>query len=208
MGKSKRADRRTGKHKEGSYLESPGPKPAPKGGKVSPTVAKARAARKQLALKTERAKLVASLALSPGESMGGGEARMVLLATCQLVEEAGLPLGDTPKSLRELNACYDRAAVLFRSTRLTIKRMYESYVESGGVRYEIADTSKRGRGSDEVDNASLYNISPEQAEAIESFITFSNSSEGAAKVILFTFLFFCACMCTFLIFFYAVGHHR
>jgi len=46
--------------------------------------------------------------------MGGGEARMVLLATCQLVEEAGLPLGDTPKSLRELNACYDRVPVANR----------------------------------------------------------------------------------------------
>jgi len=187
MGKNKREDRRSGRHKKGSYLKSPGPKTTRKGQQVSPTIAKARAGGKQKARKTNHAKLVATLALSPGESMSGDGARMVLLATCQLVEEANLPIGDTQKSLRELNACYDRAAVIFRSTRATIKRLYESFVESGGAHYDIADTSKRGRGSDTVDNDSLYNISPEQAEGIKAFITFSNSSQGAAKVRIFPF---------------------
>ena len=44
--------------------------------------------------KKENAKFIAALALERGESMDGGGARMILLATCQLNEEAGLTFGD------------------------------------------------------------------------------------------------------------------
>jgi len=101
-------------------------------------VASARAAGQKSAWKRENARFIAALALERGESMDSGGARMVLLATCQLVEEAGFPLGDDAESCRELNACFDRAATLFHSSRATIKRLYESFVESDGAYYTIA----------------------------------------------------------------------
>ena len=60
--------------------------------------------------------------------------------------------------------------------------LFLSHFETDGETYEIADTSKRGRGSDSVDKASLYKVAPEQAAAISAFNKFANSSEGAAKV--------------------------
>lgn len=82
--------------------------------------------------------------------MDGGGARMVLLATCQLIEEADLPFGDDAESRRKLNACFDRAAEQFHSTRPTIKRLYESMVESAGAYYSIADTNPRLESGEDV----------------------------------------------------------
>ena len=98
IGKNKRSDPRTGDHKKGSYKKKSGPKATSKGGKVSKVVASARAANKKSTWKKENAKFIAALALERGESMDGGGARMVLLATCQLIEEAGLPFGDDAES--------------------------------------------------------------------------------------------------------------
>jgi hypothetical protein len=60
--------------------------------------------------------------------------------------------------------------------------LFDSFVESDGVTFDIADTSKRGRGSDSVDKQSLYKVKPEQAAAIKAFIAYANSSKGASKV--------------------------
>jgi hypothetical protein len=123
MAKNKRTDRRTGDHKKGSSAKKPGPKITSKGKQRSKRVALGIAAGKNLAQKKNNAHFMAALALARGESMDAGLARGALLVTCQLFEEANLPFGDDAKSRSELNACFERAAVLFRSTRSTIKRL-------------------------------------------------------------------------------------
>jgi len=121
MAVSNRDDRRSGDHKKGSFKKKSGPKTTSKGKQVSPEVAKTRAAGLKSKWKRDNAKFMAALALERGESLSGAGARMVLLATCHLIQEADLPFGDDAESQHKLNACFDRAAELFHSTRPTIK---------------------------------------------------------------------------------------
>jgi hypothetical protein len=128
-------------------------------------------------------KLIASLALEPGESMNAGEARMALYTTLQVIDEApNLKFNTDDEKVQGLHACFERAAELTGSSPLTLKRLFWSHFESDGDTYDVTDSSKRGRGSHTVDNSSLYKVKPEQTAAISAFIKFANSSQGAAKV--------------------------
>jgi len=182
MAVSKRKDRREGKHGQGSYKKKSGPKKTPKGKQDYAAKWQRKCALETANWKLKIPKLIASLALSSGESMDGGEARMALRVTCQVIEEANLKFDPASGKIPGLHACYERAATLTGSTPSTLKRLFDSLLESDGATYKISDTSKRGRGSDSVDKASLYKINPGQVEAIKAFIAYSNSSKGAAKV--------------------------
>ena len=115
--------------------------------------------------------------------MNAGEARMALYTTLQVIDEApDLKFDGAGEKVQGLHACFERAAELTGSSPLTLKRLFWSHFKTDGDTYDVADTSKRGRGSDSVDNASLYKVKPEQTAAISAFIKFANSSQGAAKV--------------------------
>ena len=90
MALSKRKDRREGKHGQGSYKKKSGPKKTPKGKQDYAAKWQRKCALETANWKLKIPKLIASLALSGGESMDGGEARMALRVTCQVIEEADL----------------------------------------------------------------------------------------------------------------------
>ena len=110
-------------------------------------------------------------------------ARMALYTTLKVIEEAqGLRFDVAGEKVQGLHACFERAAELTGSSPPSLKSLFWSHFETDGGTYEVADISKRGRGSDSVDKVSICKVKPEQAAAISAFIKFANSSEGAAKV--------------------------
>lgn len=128
-------------------------------------------------------KLIASLALECGESMNAGMARMALYTTLQVIDEAqDLKFDGAGEKVQGLHTCFERAAKLTGSSPLTLKRLFWSHFKTDGDTYDVADTSKRGRGSDSGDNATLYKAKPDQTAAISAFNKFANSSQGAVKV--------------------------
>ena len=115
--------------------------------------------------------------------MNAGDARIALHTTLQVIDEApNLKFDKGGQKVERLYACFERAAELTGSTPLTLKRLFWSHFKTDGDTYDVADTSKRGRGSDSVDIASLYKVRPDQTAAISAFVKFANSSQGAAKV--------------------------
>ena len=71
---------------------------------------------------------------------------------------------------------------LSRQFLFNANQLFWSHFKTDGDTNDVADRSKRGRGSDSVDNASLYEVRPNRIAAISAFIKFANSSQGAAKV--------------------------
>ena len=115
--------------------------------------------------------------------MNAEDARIELHTTLQVIDEApNLKFDQDDQKVEGLYACFERAAELTGSSPLTLKRLFWSHFKTDGDTYDVADTSKRGRGSDSVDNASLYKVRPDQTAAISAFVKFANSSQGAAKV--------------------------
>ena len=183
MGKNKRDERRRGKHGAGTYKRKSGPKKKHPGAPLVPSKRQKNCASDKAAWKRKIPKLIASLALERGESMDEGAARMALYTTLKVIEEAqDLRFDVEGEKVQGLHACFERAAELTGSSPPSLKKLFWSHFDTDGSTYEVSDTSKRGRGSDSVDKASLYKVKPEQAAAISAFITFANSSEGAAKV--------------------------
>ena len=183
MGKNARKERRDGQHGPGSWKRKSGPKAQSPGKSMSPANKRSRDALDTINWKRKIPKLIASLALERGESMNAGEARMALYTTLQVIDEApDLKFDGAGEKVQGLHACFERAAELTGSSALTLKRLFWSHFKTDSDTYDVTDTSKRGRGSDSVDNASLYKVKPEQTAAISAFIKFANSSQGAAKV--------------------------
>ena len=165
-------------------MKKRGPKGKAPGKAMSPGKLQKLRALEEAHWKRKIPKLIASLALERGESMDAGEARMALYTTLQVIDEApDLKFDGSGDKVQGLHACFERAAELTGSSPLTLKRLFWSHFKTDGDTYEIADTSKRGNGSDSVDKATLYKVKPEQSAAISAFIKFSNSSQGSAKVI-------------------------
>ena len=182
MGKSRKKDARGAKHGKGSYIPKTGRPKKLSGKTVSPIKAHpAEAIEKRLAQQKTR-KLVAALALSSGESMDAGMARMALIVTLNLVDEADLTVTSRDKKVAGLHAVLSRAAALCSSTVGTVTNLFWSYLESDGASFNISDNSSRGRGSKTVDRASLYRVNEVQTKAIMGFIDYRHSATGAGKV--------------------------
>jgi hypothetical protein len=99
MGKNKRLHAQIGsKHTAGSHIKKVGRKKGHQGKQASPK-SKSSTAR-NAATKSERfnSKLIAALALRRGEAMGPGEARMCLIVTMRLFEEADLKVDANRKT--------------------------------------------------------------------------------------------------------------
>ncbi len=182
MGKNQRKDRREGKHETGSWMKKRGPKGKAPGKAMSPGKLQKLRALEEAHWKRKIPKLIASLALERGESMDAGEARMALYTTLQVIDEApDLKFDGSGDKVQGLHACFERAAELTGSSPLTLKRLFWSHFKTDGDTYEIADTSKRGNGSDSVDKATLYKVKPEQSAAISAFIKFSAGPRRTAR---------------------------
>ncbi len=64
---------------------------------------------------------IAALALRPGKSIDGGEARMALLVTLQVIDEADLRFDADAERIQGLLACLVRASDLTSRTPMTPK---------------------------------------------------------------------------------------
>lgn len=144
MGKNQKNDRRGTKHKPGSYVKKVGPKRARGGNVISPVMLQKSAALNKANWTKKVSKLIACLVLQSGESMDGGEARLALRVTLQVIDEANLKFDTDAEKVQGLHACFVRASKLTGSTPATLKRLFDSFVESDGATYTISDTSTRG----------------------------------------------------------------
>ena len=89
--------------------------------------------------------------------MNAGDARIELHTTLQVIDEApNLKFDQDDQKVEGLHACFERAAELTGSSPLSLKRLFWSHFKTDGDTYDVADRSKRGRGLDSFDNASLY----------------------------------------------------
>ncbi len=82
--------------------------------------------------------------------MDGGEARIALHVTLQVIDEAELIFETDAERVQGLHACFVRASELTGSSPATLKALFDPLVDIDGAIYTVSDTSKRGRGSDEV----------------------------------------------------------
>ena len=161
MAKNRRKPGLDTKHIRGSYKKKSGPKPSSPGKRAHKRRKHLLGASQFASWKSKIPKLIASLALERGESMDAGEARMALYTTLTVIEEAqDLKFDVAGEKVQGLHACFERAAELTGSSALTLKRLFWSHFDTDGSTYDVADTSKRGRGSDSVDKASLYKVKP------------------------------------------------
>ena len=174
MGVNHKKDGRGGKHKKGSFKKKSGPK-SKRGGDADSPAKLQKLEQGQLESKNPQAHRF-SCPTSWGIH-GRGEARIALRVTLQVIDEADLKFDTDAERVQGLHACFVRASELTGSSPATLKSLFNSLFESDGATYAISDTSKRGRGSDEVDKSSLYKVKPEQVAAIRAFIKFSNSSQ-------------------------------
>ena len=163
MAKNRRNDAYKGDHSKVSY-------PAKKGRPLKPNgkqVSKSQTQRIEASEKAEKlkrnAKLVAALALTSGESMDVGMARMALIVTLRLVDEAKLEIDGKSRTVKGLHQVLKRAAELTSSSYKRICDLFWSFIESAGESFDVTDNSKRGSGSDKVDRAKLYKIGEDQS---------------------------------------------
>jgi hypothetical protein len=182
MAKNRRNDAYKGDHSKVSY-------PAKKGRPLKPNgkqVSKSQTQRIEASEKAEKlkrnAKLVAALALTSGESMDVGMARMALIVTLRLVDEAKLEIDGKSRTVKGLHQVLKRAAELTSSSYKRICDLFWSFIESAGESFDVTDNSKRGSGSDKVDRAKLYKIGEDQSAAIKLFVEYRNSAKGKGKV--------------------------
>ena len=183
MGKNKSIYAQKGaKHTAGFYIKKAGRKKRPEGKQPSPTSKASKAKRAESVSAKFNAKLIAALALRRGEAMGPGEARMCLIVTMRLFEEAELKVDANRKTVAGLRSVLVRAAQLCGSSLEVVSRLFWSYVESNGETFDITDTSSRGNGSSKVDKATLYRINEAKTAKIKEFVEYRNSATGQGKV--------------------------
>ena len=119
MGKSKKNDRRGTNHKTGSWVKKLGPKRKSGGNVSSPGQLQKVAAMNKAHWTQKVTKLIAALALQPGHSMDGGEARIALRVTLQVIDEADLRFNADAERVQGLLACFVRASDLTSRTPMT-----------------------------------------------------------------------------------------
>ncbi len=90
MAVNKKKDRRGVQHTKGSFIKKSGPKPKRAGKACSPAKLQQQCAWNKALWKIKIPQLIATLALQTGESMDGGEARIALRVTLQVIDEAEL----------------------------------------------------------------------------------------------------------------------
>jgi hypothetical protein len=88
MAKNGRKDARQGKHGMGSWKKKSGPKAKRHGKTMSAAKLRSQNGLEEARWKRKIPKLIASLALVPGQSMDSGAARMALYTTLKVIEEA------------------------------------------------------------------------------------------------------------------------
>jgi hypothetical protein len=159
-----------------------GRKKGPQGKQASPKSRVCTAMHAAAKSKKFNAKLIAALALRRGEAMGPGEARMCLIVTMRLFEEADLKVDANRKTVAGLRPVLVRAAQLCSSSFEVVSRIFWSYVESNGETFDVTDNSSRGRGSSTVEKATLYRINEAQSAKIKEFVEYRNSATGQGKV--------------------------
>ncbi len=130
MGINKSPHAKSGKHSKGSYPKKVGRKKRSPGKQPSPRVLANKARHASAKSKKFNEKLVAALALRRGEAMGPGEARMCLIVTMRLFEEADLKVDANRKTVAGLRPVLVRAAQLCSSSFEVVSRIFWSYVES------------------------------------------------------------------------------
>ena len=106
MGVNHKKDGRGGKHKKGSFKKKSGPKSKRGGDADSPAKLQKLCALNKANWKAKIPKLVASLALKAGESMDGGETRIALRVTLQVIDEADLKFDTDAERVQGLHACF------------------------------------------------------------------------------------------------------
>jgi len=181
MAKNQRKMAPKGTHSEGSYAKKTGRRMKSRGKQTKRKKKHFDEAKDTHRDKIKMQKLLLILALQNGESMNAGMARMALLVTLRLVDEAELVVKSQSLKVAGLRSCFRRAAELTSSSIQTISNLFWSYIESDGETFHITDNSGRGRGSETINWASLYKISEEQTAVIKAFVDFRHGTKGACK---------------------------
>jgi hypothetical protein len=112
MAKNQRNDAYKGTHSKVPYPKKQGRPRELKGKQVNKVQRKATDAYQKVVKLRKNAKLVAALALSSGESMDVGMARMALIVTLKLVDEAKLEVDGKRRTVTGLRQVLQRAAEL------------------------------------------------------------------------------------------------